>query len=52
MVGLKALEDDPPDLVVIHDGVRPIVPKDILKKVRLFNHSFIYFFYKLSLVSV
>ncbi|XP_042856502.1 uncharacterized protein LOC122243094 [Penaeus japonicus] len=32
-VGLSALSDDPPEVVVIHDGVRPLVPLSTLRQV-------------------
>lgn len=32
-VGLSALSDDPPEVVVIHDGVRPLVPLPTLRQV-------------------
>ncbi len=31
--GLSALESDPPDFVLIHDGARPWVTKDIIQRV-------------------
>lgn len=33
MNGMKHLEQNPPDIVVIHDAVRPIVPKHVLEEV-------------------
>ncbi|XP_069167344.1 uncharacterized protein [Procambarus clarkii] len=33
MTGLEALADDPPDVVVVHDGVRPILPLYTLTQV-------------------
>ncbi|KAK8765484.1 hypothetical protein V5799_031905 [Amblyomma americanum] len=33
MNGMKHLEQDPPDIVIIHDAVRPIVPKHVLEEV-------------------
>lgn len=34
-VGVEALaaEDEPPDVVVVHDGARPLVPPDTLAQV-------------------
>ncbi|XP_037504070.1 D-ribitol-5-phosphate cytidylyltransferase [Rhipicephalus sanguineus] len=33
MNGMKHLEQDPPDIVIIHDAVRPIVPRHVLEEV-------------------
>ncbi|KAL1415727.1 hypothetical protein MTO96_006605 [Rhipicephalus appendiculatus] len=33
MNGMKHLEQDPPDVVIIHDAVRPIVPRHVLEEV-------------------
>lgn len=33
MNGMKHLEQEPPDIVIIHDAVRPIVPKHVLEEV-------------------
>ncbi|XP_071538956.1 uncharacterized protein [Panulirus ornatus] len=32
-VGVEALAQDPPDVVLVHDGVRPLLPPDILAQV-------------------
>lgn len=32
-VEVLAAEDNPPDVVVVHDGARPLVPPDILAEV-------------------
>ncbi|CAL4164818.1 unnamed protein product, partial [Meganyctiphanes norvegica] len=34
-VGVEALADDPPELLVVMDGVRPLVPMDMLEEVVL-----------------
>ncbi|MDR2312298.1 MAG: bifunctional 2-C-methyl-D-erythritol 4-phosphate cytidylyltransferase/2-C-methyl-D-erythritol 2,4-cyclodiphosphate synthase [Brucellaceae bacterium] len=37
-LGLLALQDDAPDYVMIHDGVRPFITQDLLKRIMIALH--------------
>ncbi|MQT14045.1 bifunctional 2-C-methyl-D-erythritol 4-phosphate cytidylyltransferase/2-C-methyl-D-erythritol 2,4-cyclodiphosphate synthase [Segnochrobactrum spirostomi] len=41
LAGLERLADDPPDMVLIHDGVRPFCPPEVIERVidSLSNHD-------------